>query len=142
MHSNFGKEERMPAIRKVVNQSIGSDLRSSINERACGFGIGSRFKSPELVRQSQSPPPGSYDLPSDFRLNTQESPKRNCFSFGISHKAYSKVYIPGLVQSNNNSPDPGKYTNDYLNISHNKSPKKSLGKTYMNITEPQNIRIK
>ena len=37
---SFGKEDRMPAIRKAVNQSIGSDLRSSINERACGFGIG------------------------------------------------------------------------------------------------------
>jgi hypothetical protein len=47
-----------------------------------------------------------------------------------------------MVQNNNQSPDPGKYTNDYLNIASNKGPKKSLGRSYMNIAEPQNIRIK
>jgi len=43
---------------------------------------------------------------------------------------------------NTDSPDPGKYTNDYLNISHNKSLKTSLHGRHMNISEPQNIRIK
>ena len=140
---SFGKEERMPAIHKIVNQSIGSDMRSSISKRGCGFGIGSRFKSPSPLRQSyESPPPGTYEVQSEFRVSTAESPKRNCFTFGIGHDAYKKVYIPGQFLPNTTSPDPGKYTNDYLKISHNKNQKKSFHAKHMNISEPQNISIK
>lgn len=127
----------MPPVKRALNQSIGTDMRSSISTRAAGFGFGARFKSPSPARQGlQSPPPGSYDLPSDFRVATAESPKRNCFSFGISHKAYEKVYVPGMVTYNYDAPDPGKYTNEYLNISHNQSMKKSLHGRHMNILEP------
>ena len=117
---SFGVGERMPSIKKPINDSIGSDLRSSITKRSAGFGIGSRFQSPSPLDQRQkSPEPGSYDLPSEFRIQTADAPKRNCFSFGIGHKAYEKVYIPGMAKLNSDSPDPGKYTSNYMNISHN-----------------------
>jgi hypothetical protein len=48
--STFGTSERMPLIKRPINESIGSDLRSSITKRSTGFGIGSRFKSPSPLR--------------------------------------------------------------------------------------------
>jgi hypothetical protein len=49
-HHSFGKEQRMPPIKKIMNQSIGYDMRSSLTKRGAGFGIGSRFKSPSPLR--------------------------------------------------------------------------------------------
>jgi len=49
---SFGKEERLPSVKRPINQSIGSDVRSSMTKRSAGFGIGMRFKSPSPTRQS------------------------------------------------------------------------------------------
>lgn len=51
---SFGKEARFPAVGKIVNHAIGYELPATNEKKACGFGIGPRFKTPMTTRDGKS----------------------------------------------------------------------------------------
>lgn len=57
------------------------------------------------VRQ-QSPPPGSYKLPSDFEFTGK---KGKAFTFGTSREAYARVYAEAQPPADRAIPGPGTY---------------------------------
>lgn len=70
-----------------------------MSKRATGFGYGERFKITQKEREkNNSPPPGQYTLRSDFDIgkpgSTTNVTKNHIYGFGLSHKAYNKVYRP------------------------------------------------
>lgn len=90
-----------------------------MTKRTCGFGKGNRFQTPEIIRdlkaRNDSPPPGTYVLPTDFDIG---NPKRSritksgVYSFGTGHKAYQRVYLPNQKQrtlDTHELPGPGQY---------------------------------
>lgn len=109
---SFGKEARFPSVtKKIHNQSIGYDLPSTLKKRGCSFGVGTRFKTPDQLRQRSSklslfvsnisvdsPPPNSYNLKSEFDVGhpggSTSNTKAGLYTFGIGRQAYAKVYLP------------------------------------------------
>jgi hypothetical protein len=79
------------------------DLPSTRTKRTTSFGFGSRG-TPSL--RQNSPPPGTYKVPSDFEFTTK---KGNAYSFGISREAYAKVYTESHVPGDKAIPGPGSY---------------------------------
>ena len=67
-----------------------------------------------------SPPPGNYDTKSDFaKPGTSESKRErpHNYTFGISHDAYRKVYMPHQKRTvDTDLPGPGTYTNKHLTM--------------------------
>ena len=73
-----------------------------MNQRTTGFGVGDRFK----VRPDESPPPGSYEPPTQFK----RSQKARAFSFGLTRNAYQKVYLKNKpVPDTAGKPSPAAY---------------------------------
>ena len=95
----FGIGKRFPSTKKTYTDSIGYDLPSTIEKKTCTFGHGNRFATPELIRERkeksskcfipklvESPPPGSYNLISDFDMGNEQKSKMTksgVYSFGI-----------------------------------------------------------
>ena len=73
-------------------------------KRTTTFGFGSRgdFHTARQV----SPPPTSYNIPSDF---DGRSKKGNVFTFGASREAYSRVYADSQLPADKDVPGPGSY---------------------------------
>ena len=68
-----------------------------------------------------SPPPGMYNIKSEFDVGKPGSvshvTKSNVYGFGIGHRAYDKVYLPHKKRENDpDCPGPGKYNLDMYNI--------------------------
>lgn len=55
-------------------------------KRTCSMGVGQRFK---YKKKDKVPPPGTYNLDSDFKKNNHN----RGFSFGMSREVYSNVYV-------------------------------------------------
>ena len=70
--------------------------------RTTGFGYG---KKQHELQRSESPPPGSYTMISDF----EKKNKGSVFSFGIAREAYSKVYQKSKKTCDPSIPGPGTY---------------------------------
>ena len=84
-----------------------------------------------------SPPPGLYQLKSEFDIGkpgtSSHVTKNHIYGFGISHKAYNKVYRPHqLAQSSSDTPGPGHYVPEIYNIGRH-SKKMSLHGKVKNI---------
>ena len=47
---SFGKEARFPGVARIVNHAIGYELPATNAKKACGFGVGVRFKTPMTTR--------------------------------------------------------------------------------------------
>ncbi len=74
--------------------------------RTTSFGVGTRFKPHS--RNSQSPPPNSYTLPSAFEPNFKTA-RGLAYTFGITREAYAKVYVPAHPAKDQSVPGPGTY---------------------------------
>lgn len=70
--------------------------------RSTGFGFG---KKQHEQKRSESPPPNTYTLRSDFEMKN----KGSMFSFGISREAYTKVYQKDKPRNDPHIPGPGSY---------------------------------
>ena len=62
-----------------------------------------------------SPPPGTYQLPSDFDIGNKRKTlktKSGVYSFGAPHSVYKKVYLPHAASAavdGSKVPGPGHY---------------------------------
>jgi len=95
---------------------VAYDLGSTLKKSGHGFGTDQRFKIAGCEKEKhRSPPPGSYDLKSDFeagRAGTAgHTPKKQVYSFGIGREHFKKVYLPAVQTFNldPNCPGPGMY---------------------------------
>ncbi len=79
------------------------DLPTTRERRTTSFGVGGRTN---FSGRENSPPPGTYKLPSDFE---GWKSKGRVFSFGISRDAYSKVYVKEHPVRDASLPGPGTY---------------------------------
>ena len=59
-----------------------------------------------FARKETSPPPTTYDLPTDFSVGPN---KGKVFSFGTCREAYAKVYIHPQPGQDKAIPGPGTY---------------------------------
>ena len=99
---SFSKESRFPKTRITPCKNFCYNLPDFMNQRTTGFGVGDRFK----VRPDESPPPGSYDAPTQFK-HTQ---KARAFSFGLTRNAFHKVYLKNKpVPDTAGKPSPATY---------------------------------
>jgi hypothetical protein len=67
---------------------VSYDLGSTLKKRGHGFGTDQRFQIPVCDKEKQwSPPPGSYEIKSDFEIGkpgtTTHTSKNHIYSFGI-----------------------------------------------------------
>lgn len=70
------------------------------------MGIGKRFLSPGNNKaREESPPPGSYDIPSQF----SHKPRGKAFSMGINREKYRKVFEKHMKANPIDNPGPGNY---------------------------------
>lgn len=150
----FGHGDRFRSTIKVTTDRIGYDLPSTLGRRTCSFGIGPRFQTPDtirMIRQAESsPPPGSYQLISDFDVGNKKltnTTKAGLYSFGIGHKHYRKVYIPGQkisVAHPDAVPGPGHYNPAINTVGH--EPQGALTTKFQgrsnNVQEPAAIMQK
>lgn len=172
---SFGisKGPRFPNIRPGVTDVVSYDLPTTKTKRTCSFGVGPRFSTPMNKRNSNrkflnpatdklictdSPPPGSYNLVSDFDIGNPKKgfsiTKGHLYSFGGPHSLYKKVYNPEAPQAVNieHLPGPGQYDDKTLCIGHDGIKYKMQGRsTNMAgkfpiaidfLTDPMNISIK
>lgn len=133
----FGHGDRFRSTLKVNNERVGYDLPSTLGRRTCSFGVGMRFQTPDQLRINRqdskytmimtdlaSPPPGSYNLLSDFDIGNKKltnTTKAGLYSFGISHKHYKKVYMPHQktsVAHPDAVPGPGHYNPSINTVAH------------------------
>ena len=53
MTYSFGKGKRFNSTARQAHNTIGYDLPSTLNKRSPGFGYGTRFKTPEVIREKK-----------------------------------------------------------------------------------------
>lgn len=104
---SFSKADRFHDTLKS-DANIGYlNLPSTKTSRTTTFGFGNKMLS---SLKSESPPPGTYKLPSDFDVKPK---KGKVYSFRCSWKAYSKVYqkegFNNTKGADPNVPGPGTY---------------------------------
>ena len=85
-------------------------LPSTTSAKASGFGFGEKY-GVQILLGKESPSPNSYRIRGNFdkiRTNTGKT-------FGLSHQAYAKVYIPNSKLNSNSLqiPGPGTYEPKY-----------------------------
>jgi len=130
---------------KIATDVTGYDLPSTMKKRTCSFGVGNRFKSTcEQRERSKSPPPGSYQLPSDFAKpgTANSAAKGHVYSFGIGRNHFDKVYNPARTVINDpDIPGPGTYSSKVKAIGTDGRKTKFQGRS-KNMNEPENIVAK
>ena len=119
-------------MKKHVTEAIGYDLPSKNSKRACGFGIGNRFRTPNHDRNGSSkfsiipqncylvsPEPGTYNLKSEFEVGRPGTcntvTKAGIYSFGIGREKFEKVYMSSR-KSVALTPGPGTYTSSLYSV--------------------------
>jgi hypothetical protein len=101
---------------------VSYDLGSTLKKRSHGFGTDRRFQiAPCEKEKLWSPPPGSYELKSDFEIGAPGSKthksKNHIYSFGLGRQHFRKVYMPAVPLSQDpNHPGPAMYAVPYYNI--------------------------
>lgn len=81
-----------------------------------------------------SPPPGTYQLMTDFDVGNPKKSrmtKSGCYSFGISHKAYQRVYMPNQKHralDTHEIPGPGHYKTKMFTVGFNSKTSQLHGK--------------
>lgn len=120
---SFGKQGRFPPKPKIIIDQY-YDLPSSLKKRDFNFGVGARFKTPDLslikrgkfnTHISDSPSPGQYEIKSEFEIgkpgDIRPLSKRGLYSFGLGRDHFQKVYYPQKKSGLNdqNLPGPGQY---------------------------------
>lgn len=93
-------------------------LPNTISAKASGFGFGDKAGLNVLLGKD-SPSPNSYRIRGNFdRLRSN-----NGKTFGLSHQAYAKVYIPNSKLNSNSLLTPGPGTYEYKNALGSESKK-------------------
>jgi hypothetical protein len=112
-HYSFSKNSRFPPPPKILNQHIGYDIPPTTEKRACSFGYGRKYDF--TSGRKASPPPNSYNMPSEF----SSARAKNAPSFGASREKASKVFVKGHFTADPTVPGPGAYYNErsYTDVS-------------------------
>jgi hypothetical protein len=111
--SAFPKAERFPPIKSIQSFTTPLELPSTLKKGATSFGFGNKIVMSEAFSKhaKHNPAPCHYTLKSDF---SPEPGKGK--TFGLSHAAYVKTYMPNMVQQPpevaRNFPGPGEYKVD------------------------------
>lgn len=79
-------------------------LPSSLTHRTCGFGFGSKI---DLVEKEKSPPPGTYELGSDF--DTAKMSRYNTISFSLGRNKVKFGSFLGESDGKKKNPSPNAY---------------------------------
>lgn len=112
MQFTFAKGNRFTKLRPPICKAEYYDAPSTKSKRSCTFGKGVRFNTRNT---NDIPPPGTYFTCAAIACQNK---KTRC-SFGVSWKAFEKVFVKEKPAADLSIPGPGAYDVIPANFAYN-----------------------